>query len=383
MTTNIHKSPITNTPMRTIIFIIQKEFRQIFRNRIMIPIIFAMPVIQLLILAFAATYDLKNINAWIVDQDQSAQSRELISKFKGSPFYTITGYSHDFSIAEEGIDKGQTDLVIQIPQHFSRDLTKAQSSEINLSVNAINSSTASLINAYTVAIIQDYNLNLVTNIAGRDLKQPIQIPYSYWFNPELDYKTYMVPGILVLLVTMIGLFLAGMNIVKEKEIGTIEQLNVTPIKKYQFIAGKLLPFWIIAMFELAFGLLVALLIFQIPMVGSVALIFGVAAIYMLAILGIGLIISNVSDTMQQSMFVSWFFMVIFILMSGLFTAVESMPQWAQAINIVNPIAYFIKIIRMIMLKGSGFHDILQPFLALTAYAFLALSVAVWRYRKVV
>lgn len=369
--------------MRTIIYIIQKEFRQILRNRIMIPIIFVMPVIQLLILAFAATYDLKNINTWIVDQDHSTQARELINKFKGSSFYTITGYSGDFNSGVAETDRGNADLIIRIPQHFSRQLTTEQSAEVSLTINAINSSTASLINAYTTAIIRDYNLSLITTRTGTGISQPISIPYSYWFNPELDYKTYMVPGILVLLVTMIGLFLAGMNIVKEKEIGTIEQLNVTPIRKYQFIAGKLLPFWIIAMFELAFGLIIARLFFSIPIVGSVGLIFGVAAVYMLAVLGIGLIISNISDTMQQSMFVSWFFLVIFILMSGLFTAIESMPQWAQQINIINPIAWFIKIIRMIMLKGSGFHDILMPFLALTAYAFIALSIAVWRYRKVV
>lgn len=368
--------------MRTIIFILQKEFLQIFRNRIMLPIIFVMPVVQLLILAYAATYDLKNINTWIVDFDQSSASRELIGKFKGSSFYQIKGYSFDYKTGESMMDKGETDLIIQIPSNFERSLVKENKSKIGLTVNAINSSTAGLINAYTTAITKDFNKNLLTEITGLEGRQPIKVEYSYWFNPELDYKTYMVPGILVLLVTMIGLFLSGMNIVKEKEIGTIEQLNVTPIRRYQFIAGKLIPFWIIAMFELAFGLAVARLFFNIPIVGSIGLIFGVAAIYMIAILGLGLIISTISDTMQQSMFVSWFFMVIFILMSGLFTAVESMPGWAQAINIINPIAYFIKIIRMIMLKGSGFQDIYTPFIALSVYAFATLGIAVWRYRKV-
>jgi ABC-2 type transport system permease protein len=192
----------------------------------------------------------------------------------------------------------------------------------------------------------------------------------------------MVPGILVLLVTLIGIFLAGINVVREKEIGTIEQINVTPIKKYQFIAGKLIPFWIIAMFELAFGLVIAKLVFHIPVVGSIWLVFGVAGVFMMATLGLGLIISTTSDTMQQSMFVTWFFLVVFILMSGLFTSVESMPRWAQMINVINPIAYFIKIIRMIMLKGSAFRDIFNPFMALVIYGIAALSIAVWRYRKV-
>lgn len=368
--------------MRTILFILQKEFLQIFRNRMMLPIIFGVPVIQLLILAYAATFDLKNVRALITDLDQSSSSRELIGKFKGSPFFTITGYSYDIEDGFRAIENGKADLIIQIPADFEKDLVNEKKATIGLIVDAINGSTASLVNAYTTAIIRDYNINLVTEMIGRKVKMPIQVQYSYWFNPELDYKTYMVPGILVLLVTLIGMFLSGMNVVREKEIGTIEQINVTPIKKYQFIAGKLIPFWIIALFELAFGLAVAKLFFNIPIVGSIGLIFGVAAVYLIAVLGLGLIVSTISDTMQQSMFVSWFFMVIFILMSGLFTSADSMPDWAQMINHVNPIAYFIRIIRMIMLKGSGFSDIFSPFMALVAYSFVALSIAVWRYRKV-
>ncbi len=368
--------------MRTIIFILQKEFLQIFRNRMMLPIIFGVPVIQLVVLAYAATFDLKNINTRIVDLDRSTASRALINKFEGSPFYTIRGYDFDYDHAEQALEAGKVDLIIEIPTHFERDLGKDKKAEVGLVIDAINSSTASLIKAYTLSIINDYNINLVARITGIKVTPPVKVEYSYWFNPELNYKTYMVPGILVLLVTLIGIFLSGMNVVREKEIGTIEQLNVTPIKKRQFIAGKLLPFWFIALFELAFGMVVARLIFHIPMVGSIFLIFLVAAVYMGAVLGLGLLISTASDTMQQSMFVSWFFMVVFILMSGLFTAVESMPEWAQTINIINPIAYFIRIIRMIMLKGSGFQDILKPFFSLAVYAAIALGIATWRYRKV-
>jgi ABC-2 type transport system permease protein len=191
----------------------------------------------------------------------------------------------------------------------------------------------------------------------------------------------MVPGILVLLVTIISMFLSGMNMVKEKEIGTIEQINVTPIRKYQFIIGKLLPYWIVALVELAFGLILAWSIFNIPVLGSVWLIFLVAAVYLLVTLGLALLISTKTNTQQQAMFLSWFFLVIFILMSGLFTPVDSMPQWAQIINWFNPIAYFVEVIRMIMLKGSGFMDISRHLILLGVYAVIALSVAVWQYRK--
>ncbi len=218
-------------------------------------------------------------------------------------------------------------------------------------------------------------------IYGQKLEMPVQTNTSFWFNPQLDYKTYMVPGILVLLVTIIGLFLSAMNVVREKEIGTIEQINVTPIHKYQFITGKLLPFWIIAMFELAFGLLIAKIIFSLPVLGNVGVVFTVASIYILAILGLGLFISTITNTQQQAMFIAWFFMVIFILMSGLFTPIDSMPDWAQKLNIINPIAYFIKVMRMVLLKGAGFADVLNQIIALTFYAIVSLTLAVRMYKK--
>ncbi|MFA5781648.1 MAG: ABC transporter permease, partial [Bacteroidales bacterium] len=206
--------------------------------------------------------------------------------------------------------------------------------------------------------------------------------YAFWFNPELNYKNYMVPGILVLLVTLIGMFLTGMNIVREKEIGTIEQINITPIKKHQFIIGKLLPFWIIAQFELAFGLTLGKLLFDIPILGNLGVVFTFSSIYLLVVLGAGLIISTINNTQQQSMFISFFFMIVFIMMSGLFTPVESMPVWAQKINIINPVAYFIEVMRMVLMKGSGFMDIKRQLISISIYAVLILSFAVWRYRKV-
>jgi ABC-2 type transport system permease protein len=276
----------------------------------------------------------------------------------------------------------KADQILQIPAHFEKDLNAGEMVRVQVVNNAINGSAASLMNAYTLSIIQDYSKNILAELSGKEVMEVFKVNFSYWFNPDLNYINYMVPGILVLLVTVIGMFLSGMNLVKEKEIGTIEQINVTPIKKYQFIIGKLLPYWVIAMVELAFGLLLAKIAFQIPILGSTWLIFLVAAIYLLVTLGLGLLISTKTGTQQQAMFLSWFFLVIFILMSGLFTPVESMPRWAQVINWINPIKYFVEIIRMIMLKGSGMMDILQNFLILVVYGATALAVAVWQYKKV-
>ena len=367
--------------MRTILFILQKEFKQIFRNRSMLPIIFIMPLIQLLVLSYAATFEMKNIKMCVVDMDKTSVSRSLIGKYKGSKFYSIVDYYDSYKTAENNLKTNKADIVLQIPQNFEKNLFKADKASVQFTINAINGSAAGLINAYSYSIVKDFNQNIIIENIGQNLEMSIHTQTAFWFNPQLDYKTYMVPGILVLLITIIGLFLSSMNIVREKEIGTIEQINVTPILKYQFLAGKLIPFWIIALFELAFGLLVAKLVFSLPILGNVMVIFCVAAIYILAVLGIGLLISTLSNTQQQSMFIAWFFMVIFILMSGLFTPVESMPQWAQNFNIINPIAYFIKVMRMVLLKGAGFREIIYQLTALCLYAAIMLSLSIKLYKK--
>jgi len=362
---------------------LQKEFRQIFRNKTMLPVIFVIPVVQLLVLAFAVTFEIRNINLVVVDQDHSVKSRELIAKFRAPSFYTLKGYPATYSQAVEQLKVGTSHQVLVIPPGFEKDLVKDTKSKVQLVTNAIDGSAAAIMNAYGVNIIMDYNQDLVVEtLGGREFSQPFKISYSYWFNPELNYTTYMVPGILALLVTIIGMFLSSMNVVREKEIGTIEQINVSPVKKYQFVTGELLPFWFIALFELAFGLLLAHLIFKIPMLGSLWLVFGVASVYLFAVLGVGLFISTLVNTQQQAMFLAWFFAVVFIMMSGLFTPVESMPEWARQLNLINPIAYFISMLRMILLKGSRFSDLIRPFFSVVLYAVVALSLAVWRYRKV-
>jgi ABC-2 type transport system permease protein len=367
--------------MRTLKFIIQKEFIQLFRNKVMVRIIFILPLIQLIVLSYTATFEIKVIRLHIVDQDRSKTSRDLTGHLTGSPFYRIVDFSNSYLLGEQDILNGRATQVITIPAGFEKDLNTTGQAKVQIITDAIDGAAAALMNAYTLSIIQDFNINLLAETKGISAEEPIKTTWSYWFNPELDYKNYMIPGILVLLVTIISMFLSGMNMVKEKEMGTIEQINVTPIKKYQFIIGKLLPYWIVALVELSFGLILAKFIFNIPILGSVWLIFFVAAIYMLVTLGLALFISTKTNTQQQAMFLSWFFLVIFILMSGLFTSVESMPQWAKIINIINPIAYFVEVIRMIMLKGSEFMDIARHLAFLGAYAILVLTVSVWQYRK--
>jgi ABC-2 type transport system permease protein len=367
--------------MRTLAFIIRKEFIQLFRNKAMTRIIFVLPFVQLIVLSYTATFEIKVIRLHIVDFDHSQTARDLTGHFSGSPFYQIIGYSESNEAGEQDILKNKAHQVLTIPAGFEKDLKTTGQAKLQIVTNAIDGAAAALMNAYTLSIIQDYNINLLVESSGVKAEEPIRTTWSFWFNPELNYKNYMIPGILVMLVTIISMFLSGMNMVKEKEIGTIEQINVTPIKKYQFIIGKLLPYWIVALVELSLGLLIAKVVFNIPILGSVWLIFFVAAIYLLVTLGLALFISTKTNTQQQTMFLSWFCLVVFILMSGLFTSVDSMPEWAKMINWFNPIAYFVEIIRMIMLKGSGIADIARKLVLLGVYGILILTVAVWQYRK--
>ncbi len=370
--------------MRTILTLIQKEFIQIFRNKTMLPIIFVVPIVQLLVLVYAANLEMKSIDIYVVDYDISPVSSQLTGKFKGSPFFDVSS-SLSLKDAEDKMKEGKADVILNIPVNFEKNLIKENHAEIQLLFNAINGTTSSISNAYCQMIILDFNQDIIIysgNIYPELTElEIINIENSYWYNPELDYKIYMSSGILVILVTIVSMFLSGMNLVREKEIGTIEQINVSPIKKYHFIIGKLIPFLIIALFELAFGLIIAKLMFNLPMLGSLWLLFGTATVFLITTLGLGLFMSTLAETQQQVMFMSYFFMLVFLLMSGIFTPTESMPDWAQKINYINPIAWFMKIIRMILLKGSGFSDIKTEFFALVGYGITIISLAVWRYRK--
>ena len=369
--------------MRTIFFLLRKEFRQIFRHRVMLPMIFIMPIVQLLVLSNAADFEVRNVYLHVLDRDQSALSRQLVGKFAASEHFVIVRQSFSPQAGREDLASNTADIVLDIPPRFGEDLHRGRGATLHLSANAINATKAGLGQAYAQAIIQDFNRRLRAEwLPGQSVRGRIDVPAQFWYNPELSYKAFMVPGILVMLVTLVGMFLSGINIVKEKEIGTIEQINVTPIHKVQFIIGKLLPFWIIANVELALGLAFGRWVFHIPVEGSLWVVFGFAAVYLLAVLGLGLFISTITETQQQAMLVSYFFLVVFILMSGLFTQIENMPSWAQKITWFNPVAYFIEVMRMVLLKGSGWYAIRGHLLAVAGLAVGINLLAILNYRKV-
>jgi ABC-2 type transport system permease protein len=370
--------------MRTIKFLLQKEFRQIFRNRAIVAMVIAMPVVQLIILPLAANYEVKNVNVAVIDNDHSSYSQKLISKITASGYFKLTGYDFSFKQAYRLIESDAADLILEIPQGFERNLIRENEQKVFVAVNAINGTKANLGGAYLLTVIQDFNRDVRLQFIqpGNFNQQPtIDIASSNWYNPLLNYRMYMVPGILAILVTMIGGFLTALNIVKEKEVGTIEQINVTPIKKYHFILGKLIPFWILGNVVFTLGLIVAWLVYGIIPVGSLFLMYGFIAVYLLAVLGFGLLISTFCESQQQAMFVMFFFVMIFVLMGGLFTSIDSMPDWAKTITKFNPVSYLIEVMRMIMLKGSGFKNIVSQLGVIALFALVFNSLAILNYKK--
>lgn len=376
--------------MKKLIFLLSKEFRQIRRNPFMIRAIIAVPVLQMLILVPAVTFEVKRIDLAVIDNDRSQASRELVAKLTGSSFFVVAATPATVTEAESMLFSGDADIALVIPPDFSEGLAGVTRPRLQVLVDAVNATSAQLSWSYLTSVVRDFNRDVIvstgmmpgntTALSGGSVPG-ISVSPRYWYNPTLNYKYYMLPGVLVILITAIGLMMSGLNLVREKESGTIEQINVTPVMKWQLIASKIIPFFIIGLLDLALGLSIGWLAFNIPFEGSLLLFFACAAIFLVAVLGLALFFSTMASTQQQFLFVAFFFVMIFILMSGIFTPTESMPLWAQQFNWVNPVAYLMRINRMVMLKGSGFSEIMRDMAMLTILALSYLSLAIRAYRK--
>jgi ABC-2 type transport system permease protein len=370
--------------MRALLILLEKEFRQVFRNPAILRMIFMMPAVQLLIMPLAADYEVKNVRLCIVDYDHSTYSRKLVNKIEATDYFELVDYTDSYEKALAYVEHDQADLVLQVPTHFEKQLIREDEATLFMALNAINGVKANLGGAYLRSIISDFNTDVRLDWVQlpRFNPQPmIEISSLNWFNPGMNYRFFMVPGILVILVTMVGAFLSALNIVKEKEIGTIEQINVTPIRKYQFILGKLIPFWVLGLIILTIGLLISWIAYGIVPVGSVFTIYIFAGVYLLSVLGLGLLVSTFANTQQQAMLLSFFMMMIFILLGGLYTSIDSMPHWAQTFTKFNPVAYFIDVMRMVVLKGSTLWDIRSHLLIVFIFGVALNGFAVWNYRK--
>ena len=370
--------------MRTVRFLLQKEFRQIFRNKIILAMILVMPSVQLIILPLAADYEIKNINIAVVDQDHSPYSQRLTSTITASGYFRLTGSNSSYNDAFSLIEQDEADLILEIPHNFEKDFIRESQGKLFIAVNAINGVKANLGAAYLANIVRRFNEDLRLELVpskGMPQQPIIEVAATNWFNILMNYRVFMVPGILAILVTLVGGFLSALNIVKEKEVGTIEQINVTPIRKHHFILGKLIPFWILGNVVFTIGLIISWLLYGIVPVGNLLVLYSFIGVYLLSVLGLGLLISTFCETQQQAMFIMFFFMMIFILLGGLFTSTDSMPAWAKLISQLNPVSYLIDVMRMIILKGSGFTDVVRHLVIVGLFAIGLNTWAVINYKK--
>jgi ABC-2 type transport system permease protein len=340
-------------------------------------------MVVLLVFPWAASYEIRNINLSVVDNDHSDYSRRLTEKVVSSGYFRLTDMSASFGRALKSVEKNDADVILEIPPRFEHDLVADKTAKLLVAANAVNGMKGGLAGTYLSGIIGDFSKDVRSQwiVDGHGGTPAVDIVPNYRFNPHLNYKVFMVPALMVMLLTMLCGFLPALNIVGEKEAGTIEQINVTPVPKFLFIFSKLLPFWIIGFVVITIGFCIAWAVYGLLPAGHLLTIYFFAMIYIFAVSGFGLVISNYSGTMQQAMFVMFFFIMILILMSGLFTPVNSMPEWAQWIAAFNPLKYFMEVMRSVYLKGSGVFDLYRQLLALLAFAVFFNVWAVISYKK--
>lgn len=365
--------------MKRALYLAQAEVLHVIRDRATLVQVFVVPMVQLLLLSNAATFQIRNSDTYLVDFDRTTVSRGLVDRMQASGHFRIRESSPSLDRAHDALLAGRVTLTLVIPHEFEKNLIGTGQAPIELSVNAEKGSAAGIVQGYALQILTAYAEELSP---PGSVRPRVDISVRSRYNATLNYKHYMVPGILVALVTLIGTLLTAQNIAREKELGTLEQLNVTPITRGQFIAGKVLPFWALGLVELGLGLTLGRIVFDIPIRGSVLLLFGVAAMYLVVALGVGLWISTLVETQQQAMFVSFFIINIYLLMSGLFTPIDSMAPWVQVVTQLNPVRHFVAISRAILLKGAGPAEIAKPVFILAVTAVVVLTFAVRQHRKI-
>lgn len=373
--------------MYTIMRIVIKEFQQFRRDPKMFGIILVAPVIQLILLGYAATLDLKVVHAVIMDSDRSTTSREFIKEFQGSTYFSIDKYVNTYDEAYKAVDAGNTMLVLIIPKDFEKDINRGETATLQAIFNGSDGNSASIASGYVQKIIVRFSEEFANNklqLRGMQRLPAGQVVTQsrVWYNPELESKIFMVPAIVGLLLSIITIVLTSLAIVKEREIGTLEQLIVTPVKSWQLIAGKLIPFVILGFVSVIIVVTAMKFIFAIDVKGNVIFLFGSSFIYIFSTLGLGLLVSTFSRTQQQAMMLAMFLVMLpLVFLSGFAFQIENMPVIFQHISTIIPLKYFLIIIRGVILKGSGFAEHWQDALSMLIIGTVILTISTLRFRK--
>jgi ABC-2 type transport system permease protein len=372
--------------MKNILHIIRKEFLQLRQDRKMFGISFFAPVFQLIILGYAATFDVSNIPTIVCDFDQSPSSRQLMRNFTSTEYFQIVGYFDKTSEIDNQLDDGHASVAIIIPRGFERKIDAGQSAPLQIIADGTETSTAGIGLSYASTIVSQYSQNiLLESLIKRGsvtLPARLSAEFRVWYNPELKSRNFMVPGVLGLLLMVMTMLLTSLAIVKEKELGTLEQLVVTPIKPYQLIIGKLMPFFLIGVIDVVLVVFFASLVFSLPVKGGVLLLLSLSLIFLMTTLGLGLFISTVSRTQQQAMMTAiFFFMMPMMFFSGFVFPIENMPAILQYVSYIIPLRYYFVIVRGLFLKGVGMGILWPQALALLLFGSAILSMSVLRFQK--
>ena len=360
-------------------YLLEKEFKQFFRDPGLPRMALAFPVLMMLVFPFAVSMEVRNINLAVVDSCMSAESALLVEKCTSSGYFRLVDVFHDPGEADRLMDANKVDAILTIMQDFDKQVATGSGLPVGIKLNTVNGTKGSMGSQYLLSCIRMYLAD--KGGAAESASPSAEVSEKYYFNPYMDYKLFMVPALIVIAITMITAFLPSLNIVGEKEAGTIEQINVTPVSKTAFIVCKMIPYWAVAFFILTACLVIAWLVFGYVCRGSLLWIYFFTALHILVMAGLGLLISNYSSNSQQAMFVIWFFAVVFMLMSGIFTTIASMPDWAQAITYINPMRYYADAMRAVFLKGSGPLDVWYDVAGLAGLGAVMVSWAILSYRK--
>jgi ABC-2 type transport system permease protein len=376
--------------------IIRKEFYQTLRDPIRRVLLFGPPLIQLVLFGYAVNLDVENASTAWMDMDHSPESRDLLAAFQGSRYFRITAIPGSEREIRELMDHGRAQAVIRVLPGFSRDIKRGDTAQVQILIDGTNSNTAAIVSSYAAQTVAAFgskvlrtrqNAQMMARSGAPAGGMPGGIPLlaaqpRVWFNPDLRSRVYFIPGVVVNIIALVTIMLTAMSIVREKEIGTMEQLMVTPIRPIELLLGKLLPFAVVGIFETALVVAAALLIFRTPLRGNILLLFVCATLFLLTALGVGLFISTISQTQQQAMMSSFFFFMPAMLLSGFAFPIRNMPVIVQYLTYLNPVRYFMQIARNLFLKGVGIESLWPQMAALAVFGVAILIISAFRFHKV-
>lgn len=367
-----------------LLYLLEKEFKQFFRNSFLPKMVVILPLVAMLIFPLIANFEIKNINLSVVDKDKSTQSNRLIQQIQSSGYFRLVNVAETYQEALRAVEQNKADMLIEIPVHFEKGLTTHKGTGVLIATNAVNGVKGALGSSYLLTILNNFGTTSAagwSDEAGIHAQAGLDVIPRYWFNPALRYLVFMIPALMIMVLAIVSGFLPALNIVGEKESGTIEQMNVTPVSRLQFILSKLIPYWLVGFVVLTISILVSRWTYGFRPVGNIWTIYLFASLFMLAFSGFGLVISNYAKTMQQSILMILFFLLTFIFLSGFYTPINNMPQWGQIMSHFSPFKYIIQAVRMVYLKGAGFGEMIPEFLALGGFVLFFNGWAVLSYRK--